>query len=710
MAGVPDYGGFKVNPTGPNDERFQTPDTSGMAENGRQLARFGQTLQQAGEVGGKIFAAEQEKANDLRVIDAENAAREAAINLTVDDKEGYTSVKGGDVMHRASGQPLAEEWRGKYDQKLADIMGGLSNDAQRQAFRQSAAQLSTSFYAKAKEYEGQQYQGWQQSVVKGSAELAGQEIALNYNDTGFIDQRLGTLDVAVAKLGKLNGTSGDEITALQNTARSEAITGAIKAALDADDTGTAQTLFDTYKDKMLAPDRGKIEGPLQREMMGKTALSIGDQVFSQVPGTGIDQPASDKTFDALIQQESSGGKNLVGPLTKYGRALGAGQTLPDTARAMAKRLGIAWQPERLTSHKPEDIAYQKQLAAAYWKEALQKCNGNVYDALCYYHGGPDRDQWGPKTRAYAANVMKRVGGKPDQPYSAPTATLEDALASGRRLLMEQNPNPSYDQIKAVDEEITHRWQVHKASTDQAEEQTVSSAMTQLYQNGGDINALPPSLRNAIPGDKWGSVLGFASTVRSFGKQRDPEKDDALYNFAITHPEVIKNASTSNFLDKFAGHPKFEEIAKYRGQLRGEIPVGGKEGNPGNLSYETINRAVDSRLEAIGIDPKDDKKAGQVGAVRRIVNGAIAGEQRRLGRPLTDAETESFIDRQFAKSRTLSHYVLGVNTSDERVPMFSINADQIPSAMLQQIDDALDKQGQPKTDQNRLLVYYRMVGQ
>ncbi len=108
-------------------------------------------------------------------------------------------------------------------------------------------------------------------------------------------------------------------------------------------------------------------------------------------------------------QESSHGKNLVGPVTKYGRALGSMQTLPATAREMAGKLGVPWRPDLLTDRSDQGQRYQQLLGEAYLKEGLAK-TGNIRDALRYYHGGPDRSQWGPKTNAYAAQVMRRVGG------------------------------------------------------------------------------------------------------------------------------------------------------------------------------------------------------------------------------------------------------------------------------------------------------------
>lgn len=57
---------------------------------------------------------------------------------------------------------------------------------------------------------------------------------------------------------------------------------------------------------------------------------------------------------------------------------------------------------------PEAAEYQRKIGQAYLEEGLN-ATGNVRDALRYYHGGPDRRLWGPKTNNYADSILKRMG-------------------------------------------------------------------------------------------------------------------------------------------------------------------------------------------------------------------------------------------------------------------------------------------------------------
>lgn len=117
--------------------------------------------------------------------------------------------------------------------------------------------------------------------------------------------------------------------------------------------------------------------------------------------------SADALFPSLVAQESGGRAGVRGPMTQYGQALGRTQVLPSTARGIAQNLGVPYREDLLTGTTPEAAAYQDQLGRAYLEEGFAK-TGNARDALMYYHGGPDRSLWGPKTQRYADEVLMRV--------------------------------------------------------------------------------------------------------------------------------------------------------------------------------------------------------------------------------------------------------------------------------------------------------------
>ena len=90
--------------------------------------------------------------------------------------------------------------------------------------------------------------------------------------------------------------------------------------------------------------------------------------------------------------------------------MGIGQIMPDTAKALAGKLGLDYRPDLLGGTNAEARAYQNQLTNAAIQEAWDYGGGDARKAAQYYFAGPDRKGWGPKTRKYGDDIVRRMGG------------------------------------------------------------------------------------------------------------------------------------------------------------------------------------------------------------------------------------------------------------------------------------------------------------
>lgn len=90
--------------------------------------------------------------------------------------------------------------------------------------------------------------------------------------------------------------------------------------------------------------------------------------------------------DSVIKQESGGRVDAVSPKG----ALGVMQLMPETARDMARELGVHFNLHRLT----RDAEYNKQLGTAFLSKMLDRYDGEQALALAAYNAGPARvDEW-----------------------------------------------------------------------------------------------------------------------------------------------------------------------------------------------------------------------------------------------------------------------------------------------------------------------------
>jgi hypothetical protein len=110
---------------------------------------------------------------------------------------------------------------------------------------------------------------------------------------------------------------------------------------------------------------------------------------------------------AIIAQESGGRFGI--PNAQGSGAMGLGQIMPDTARALAKRLGLPYRPDLLAGKDKAAQEYQIALTNEATREAFEYGKGDLGKASAYYFAGPDKSQWGPKTKRYQSDIARRLG-------------------------------------------------------------------------------------------------------------------------------------------------------------------------------------------------------------------------------------------------------------------------------------------------------------
>ncbi len=108
-------------------------------------------------------------------------------------------------------------------------------------------------------------------------------------------------------------------------------------------------------------------------------LTYGDQIRECARETGL----PGHLIAGIIRQESAFDPKATSPVG----ARGLMQLMPDTAREMSHKVGVPYAPDRLY-----DPNVSVRLGAVYFKELLDRFNGNVELALASYNGGPNRIQ------------------------------------------------------------------------------------------------------------------------------------------------------------------------------------------------------------------------------------------------------------------------------------------------------------------------------
>lgn len=113
------------------------------------------------------------------------------------------------------------------------------------------------------------------------------------------------------------------------------------------------------------------------------------------------------------------------------------QIIPSTRKAALEKYGI---DAYLSPQNAADVA------GLLLKDSLDRNNGDVKQAVAEYHGGTNRDNWGPKTKAYVARVVAGVAPPDAATEAAPgQSTFQKSLAASQP---PENPNGIANIFKA----------------------------------------------------------------------------------------------------------------------------------------------------------------------------------------------------------------------------------------------------------------------
>jgi|GEM_PF-3319162 len=268
--------------------------------------------------------------------------------------------------------------------------------------------------------------------------------------------------------------------------------------------------------------------------------SPGQDVVAVSPGTPGAAPPADALFESLIKTESGGRPGILGPMTDYGQAQGLTQMLPETAQAMAQKLGVPWKPELMTGTSPEAADYQRRLGRAYFDEGMQKYGGDPVKALMYYHGGPNEALWGPKTQDYAQSVLRGASGP-----SAKVVASGGAKAQYRPATREEkvsfgvNPNLPYKispdgDITPIETPATKPLPVGIQKAEDDDYSAIDGHQVIADQLGGFINQLKTGALNLGP------VRNEVAKARTYMGQATAE--DRNYNSFVSGMKKMRDDS------------------------------------------------------------------------------------------------------------------------------------------------------------------------
>ena len=718
MPRVPTYDNFQATANTLPQTRMTMPEMPDVA--GQQAQQMGRAMMAGGQQIGQVALDMQQQANQLRVDDALNKAKEAALRLTYDKDVGFTNLRGINALERPDGKPLADEYADTLKRSIDDIAGTLGNDAQRQAFSLRSNDILTSMRGNAIQHEAQEFKTYSLSVSEGIQSTALREIGLNWQNTDAVNSAVERIRAETYRQAQLLGKSAEWQEAQARKMTSNAHKVALLSALEQNDPAYADAYLKKYSGQMDADDILTVRGHVTKAMDAKVGFTAASEVLGKMQPR-IQVGEAERAFNIALGTESNNrqfgpdGK----PLTSPKGAIGIAQVMPDTAPEAAKLAGLPWDENRYKN----DPAYNKALGMAYFQRQLQENGGDLAKAYAAYNGGPGRladaikqaeksvkaaqadpnlkpktwlDFMPQETRDYVAKNMRAFEAGQGQPNRPTFQEIDDQLRADPRLA----GNPA--RYKVAREEAERQFNEQTKAIKQREEEAVATAMRGIIENGGRFSDLPVSVRAAVPLKEVDNLISFAQKIA----KGDDSTSLWLYAKLAGNPDQLARMNDNEFyaLRRELSEADFKHFANERAKRTG----GGTGSNgPGDLNTQAIKQSLDERLRMLKIDPspKDDggNDAARIGGIRRFVDQYFMAAQREAGKKFTDAEVSQHLDALFAKNATFRGWF-----STSSGPMLTMKVGDIDGATRDNIKAAFKRQGiDEPTDAQILNAYWNM---
>lgn len=376
----------------------------------------GRAIAAAGRRAGGALADAAETENEIDTIYAEGRAKQLDNEYQQFERDllfgedGYYLKQNADALNA----------RGGVEQAIRTHQGELLSRTQDPLERQM---LQTVFERRANEaFDGLARYAQGQARAYATEQSSARIGNAQENYVRFVDSdperaaaERATILSEVASLADLNGWNDAEII---RSKREEALSGMHGAVINAQmlgDPTKAAAYLEQHRDEIDPVTAQRLDAQLQPLLVDHDARGFADlaehfeapltapvteQTPGEVPGTPREVPNADAVWGRMIHTESRGrqldsrGRTVTSPAG----AIGIAQVMPETAREMARELGLPWDENRYRT----DAAYNERLGRGYFAKMLRTFNGDVRKAVAAYNAGPGNGRDGRGVRGAMA--------------------------------------------------------------------------------------------------------------------------------------------------------------------------------------------------------------------------------------------------------------------------------------------------------------------
>jgi hypothetical protein len=260
----------------PQNQPAPTPEVYG--------SQFGNAVAQAGQ---QLYAAEQHKQDQIRLLDADRQAGDLENQLIYDPKTGALNVRGKESFGLVD--TVGKQW----DDATGKIRAGLSNDRQRLAFDQYNVAKRRSIMDRVNQHIAKETYRVDGEALEGKVENE-TNAAIADGRPERINQALQSVSQAYADYGERYGMAPEQTKAATDKAISRIHVGVIDRMLQDGNDIQAKVYYEHAEPEILGEHRGQIEKAVREGSKRGESQRIADSI--------VNKAAPDYTLSGLVDE------------------------------------------------------------------------------------------------------------------------------------------------------------------------------------------------------------------------------------------------------------------------------------------------------------------------------------------------------------------------------------------------------------------------
>jgi len=192
------------------------------------------------------FQEEQKRIDHAKTEDAFNQLRNAQLDLTIGEQNGFMNIKGGDAIK----QPLLKNYTERFNTISSNLINGLDNDTQREMFRQRVNVAQSQFSGDLLKHIYQENNVYQKDVTKATIDTEYRMASSKWDSPAEVQASLSRIGAAVDQEAGRSGLPPEMAADMKLQQYAKVHDTVIRQALASKNYDYAKSWFDANRDQI----------------------------------------------------------------------------------------------------------------------------------------------------------------------------------------------------------------------------------------------------------------------------------------------------------------------------------------------------------------------------------------------------------------------------------------------------------------------------